>query len=268
MRRKQKPPEPENHERWLVSYADFITLLFAFFVVMFASSQADRHKAQQVSASVRRALHEGGVTQVISRFLNAGTKPPSEVAEPEPEPPPPEKPKSFAPPELMSSLIQLSDSLKKEIASGEVEVRLENRGLVISLKQKTFFPSGTDAIEPSTMPMLETIARELRPLPNSIRMEGHTDSIPIKTGRFRSNWDLSSARAIAVLDLFDSRFRLPMTRMAVAGYAETAPIASNDTEVGRAKNRRVDIVVLNEFGGKVEPHQSSVGQKPPASSGG
>ncbi|MCC7156413.1 MAG: flagellar motor protein MotB [Bryobacterales bacterium] len=253
MTRRKKPPQPENHERWLVSYADFITLLFAFFVVMFASSQSDRRKAQQVSVSVRKALEEGPVNGMISRFLKTGPKP--HVAEPAP-PLRTDLAKPTGPPELMDSLVQLSNSLKNEIEAGEVEVRLDPRGLIISLKQRKFFPSGTDAIEPSTLPMLETIARELRSLPNAIRMEGHTDSVPIRTARFRSNWDLSSARAIAVLNLFRAEFQLPMTRMAVGGYAETSPVAPNDTEEGRARNRRVDIVVLNDKGRTAEPQQA------------
>lgn len=253
MRRKKKPPQPENHERWLVSYADFITLLFAFFVVMFASSQADQRKAQQVSVSVRKALEGGTVSEVFSRFLKTGAKPGAvEPASPLRS----DLPKPAGPPELMDSLVQLSNSLQKEIEAGEVEVRLDPRGLIISLKQRKFFPSGTDAIEPSTLPMLETIARELKVLPNAIRMEGHTDSVPIRTERFRSNWDLSSARAIAVLDLFRTRFDLPMSRMAVAGYAETAPVGDNGTEEGRARNRRVDIVVLNEKSKTAEPAQA------------
>lgn len=156
----------------------------------------------------------------------------------------------------MPSLRQLNDTLKKEIDAGRLEVRMEKRGLVISLREATFFPSGGDALEPTTLPVLETIAKEIRGHPNPVRLEGHTDSVPIHTPRFRSNWDLSAARGIAMLELFESRFGIARARMAIAGFAETAPVASNGSEEGRARNRRVDIVVLNEEGALREPRQA------------
>ena len=115
----------------------------------------------------------------------------------------------------------------------------------MSLRQATFFPSGEDTIDPATYSSLEKVATAICQLPNPVRLEGHTDAIPIHTTRFRSNWDLSAARAIAVLDLLTTRFSVPLQRLAIAGYAETIPIAANDTEEGRARNRRVDIVILN-----------------------
>ena len=126
-----------------------------------------------------------------------------------------------------------------------MRVSLEARGLVISLQQATFFPSGADAIAPVTYPSLEKVAIAIRQLPNPVRLEGHTDSNPIHTVRFRSNWELSASRAIAVLELLNGRFQVPRERVAIAGYAETAPVASNDDEQGRARNRRVDIVILS-----------------------
>ena len=126
-----------------------------------------------------------------------------------------------------------------------MRVSLEARGLVVSLQQATFFPSGEDAIDPATYPSLEKVATAIRQLPNPVRLEGHTDAMPIHTTRFRSNWELSAARAIAVLDLLTGRFQVPVQRLAVAGYAETIPIASNETEQGRSRNRRVDIVILS-----------------------
>jgi chemotaxis protein MotB len=122
---------------------------------------------------------------------------------------------------------------------------MEARGLVVSLRQATFFPSGEDTIDPATYSSLQKVATAISQLPNPVRLEGHTDAIPIHTARFRSNWDLSAARAIAVLDLLTARFKVPVQRLAIAGYAETIPIAANDTDEGRARNRRVDIVILN-----------------------
>lgn len=258
MRRKQRTPEPENHERWLVSYADFITLLFAFFVMMYANSKTDQVRAQQISEAFREAMAQGNVTQTFARLVGMKTK-----QEQKPEPPQPMEVKAAEVTtaeqgmvELLPSLKQLNEMLKKEIDAGRLEVHLERRGLVISLREAAFFPSGNDAIAGGTLPTLETIANELRRTPNPIRLEGHTDSIPISNARFRSNWELSAARGIAMLDLFTSRFAIPAARMAVVGFAETAPIADNSSVEGRARNRRVDIVVLNEMAAMREPRQA------------
>jgi chemotaxis protein MotB len=146
--------------------------------------------------------------------------------------------------ELLPSLNYLTQALEQEIKDGKVEVHLEPRGLVVSLRQATFFPSGGDAVDPNTFQSLDKIGGTLHDLPNLVRLEGHTDAVPIHTARFRSNWDLSAARAIAMLELFADRCGVPAQRLAVAGYADTSPVDSNDTEVGRAHNRRVDIVIL------------------------
>jgi chemotaxis protein MotB len=246
-------PGHANHERWLVSYADFITLMFAFFVVMFASSQADRSKAKRVSESVTRALEDGPGAKkkftILEIQVGTGTGPGKEksaagaslyqAAAPLPTA------MSAQGAELLPSRDYLSDQLKNEIASGKMRISLEARGLVVSLRQATFFPSGEDTIDPATYSSLQKVATAICQLPNPVRLEGHTDAIPIHTARFHSNWDLSAARAIAVLDLLTVRFNVPVQRLAIAGYAETIPIAANDTEEGRARNRRVDIVILN-----------------------
>jgi chemotaxis protein MotB len=251
----------ENHERWLVSYADFITLLFAFFVVMFASSQGN--KASEVSASVRSALEEGKFSAAISTALGRG-KHEANKAPVTPDPhlthptsPPattPTPPASPAPTvDLAKSLAKLQSNLSSELQSGKVKVRLDDRGLTISLREAAFFASGDAAVQPSSLPTLEKIASVVADLPNSVRLEGHTDARPIHNSRYRSNWDLSTARAIAMLELLQGRFHISSERMAVSGYAENAPSDTNDTEEGRAHNRRVDLVVLSAQGMKSEP---------------
>jgi chemotaxis protein MotB len=255
-------PGHDNHERWLVSYADFITLMFAFFVVMFASSHADRSKAKRVSESVMRALEEGPGAERKVAILEIQVGPATGQG----------KEKSATgdgasmdqAAELLPSLEYLSTQLKNEIASGKMHISLEARGLVVSLRQATFFPSGEDTIDPVTYSSLQKVATAICQLPNPVRLEGHTDAIPIHTARFRSNWDLSAARAIAVLDLLTSRFSVPRQRLAIAGYAETIPIAANDTEEGRARNRRVDIVILNRQQLVNEPAPSAVTAGTPA----
>jgi chemotaxis protein MotB len=254
MARSKKPAAHENHERWLVSYADFITLLFAFFVVMFASSQGDKTKAKQVSDSVKEALENGGVPSAVRELWggtvddkgkgNALMKGPggAKRAETEPDAKPEIPPVSA---ELLPSMEYLSGELKDEIKTGKIQMRLETRGLVISLREAAFFGSGDDAITAESLPSIEKMANVLQGLPNPVRLEGHTDSVPIHNSRFRSNWELSAARSIAMLEVLSKRFGIPAGRFAVAGYADTIPVDSNDTDEGRAHNRRVDLVVVN-----------------------
>jgi chemotaxis protein MotB len=249
--RKKKHPAHENHERWLVSYADFITLLFAFFVVMFASSQTDKSKAQQVSDSVKNAMENGGLTAAAHEILG-GTVDEKGKGNAQMKGPGGSQPKEIpnAPivaAELLPSLNYLSTALESDIKGGKLELHLEPRGLVVSLRQGTYFPSGADTLDPATFDSLAKIAKTIRSLPNPVRLEGHTDSVPIHTARFRSNWELSAARSIAMLELLSTKWDVPRERLAIAGYADTMPRESNDTAEGRAHNRRVDVVILNKM---------------------
>jgi chemotaxis protein MotB len=247
MARKKLHAEHENHERWLVSYADFITLLFAFFVVMFASSQTDKAKAKQVSDSVKAALENGGIKATVREILggtvddrgrgNAQMRGPGGAQKQTKEP-------VIA--EILPSVDYLNKKFEDEIKQGKLDVHLEARGLVLSLRQKTFFPSGEDSIPPETYPVVQKIADLINQLPNQVRVEGHTDSIPIHTARFNSNWELSTARAIAMMNLLSGQFALDSDRFGVSGYAEKRPMDTNETEEGRSHNRRVDIVILDQ----------------------
>lgn len=237
-RRKQHSEEHENHERWLVSYADFITLLFAFFVVMFASSQADKAKIQKFSESFSQAFADGGLSsRARVHTLNY---------------PADRKPK-FKTSDLAQSLEHLRRELKPEIDSGKLHVSLETRGLVVSLKEAAFFPSGDATISRDVYPIVGKLAGTIQKLPNPVRLEGHTDSVPIHNERFASNWHLSTARSIAMLELLTEQFQIPGTRFAVAGYADTIPLDKNDTNEGRARNRRVDLTILNAAAAVSEP---------------
>jgi chemotaxis protein MotB len=259
MARRKSHAVHANHERWLVSYADFITLLFAFFVVMFANSEGDKAKARQVSESVRQAFENGQFIAAVSHLLRKPA--PSPAAAP-PEPPKPraaEPAAQAAMAELLPSLDYLKQELAAEIDAGKMQLSLEPRGLVISLREATFFPPGDDRLDPATYPILEKVALSMAKLPNPVRLEGHTDAQPIHNSRFRSNWELSAARSIAALELFRSHFGIPSGRLAVAGYADTMPVDGNDSTEGRARNRRVDIVILNQQGLKVEPSPSQTG---------
>ncbi|HTA71259.1 MAG TPA: flagellar motor protein MotB [Bryobacteraceae bacterium] len=255
---KKEPPQPENHERWLVSYADFITLLFAFFVVMFASSQTDKARAKQISEAVEKALENGksvGVPPAVAKILggtvddkgqgNAMMKGPGGAQHSAKEAP------QDNVVELLPSMQRLTKELEDEIKTGKLEMRLEARGLVISLKQSAFFPSGQDALDKNNLPALKKVADVIRELPNSIQLEGHTDSVPIHNTHFKSNWELSCARAIAVMEAFSDTFGLKRDRFSVVGRAETVPVDTNETPEGRARNRRVDVIIVNSL--KLKP---------------
>lgn len=269
MARRKKHPEHENHERWLVSYADFITLLFAFFVVMFASSQGDKGKAQQVSNSVKQALEKDHVTTMIAAVLGGsvdtegkggamtrgpgGSETVAQVRVND------DRTGEERQQKLAELARSLSSALLPAIKAGDIQVSMSERGLVISFAQAALFPSGEDVISAGSYDRIGKVAESIALMPNHIRLEGHTDSVPINTLRFHSNWDLSSARAIALLKILTDRFHVPSDKLSVAGYADTAPVASNGTEEGRAKNRRVDIVILNDQGIKGEPE--SLGER-------
>jgi chemotaxis protein MotB len=271
MSRRKKHAPHENHERWLVSYADFLTLLFAFFVVMFATAQSDKGKAAQISEAVKEALKGDRAVAAVAAILGGSADdrgkggaarkgaggsqvPPRSTSEGQ---------------EQLASLEplwkELTATLQEEIGQSDIRISLEPRGLVISLQEKAFFPSGEDTINPGTFGALQKIAENIRDMPHPVRLEGHTDSVPIHTVRFRSNWELSAARSIAVLNLFAQAHNLPRQRLSIVGYAETAPVETNTTPEGRARNRRVDIVVLTSGGMGGEPTRAASAPPPPAS---
>jgi chemotaxis protein MotB len=255
-RRRRKQQHGPNHERWLVSYADFITLLFAFFVVMFATAQTDNAKAQAVSESIKRALQGESFKDTLSMLLGDKVKVKAIGQRPD---------AGGAKPGIADSsgvtladlLPILSRELQPEIQSGRLALHMTSRGLTISFTQAALFPSGEDEIAPDSYPTIQKIADAMNKVRNPARAEGHTDSVPIHNPRFRSNWELSAARSIALVELF-TRFEVPRERLSIAGYADTAPIDKNDTEEGRRKNRRVDIVILNETAARAEPDRISV----------
>ncbi len=258
MRRKRPRPH-SNHERWLVSYADFITLLFAFFVVLYASAQVDQRKVGRLALAIQVAFQELGV------FPASTTQIPMNDSEPMPFSTvqaienakrnaelgrissPPEDALGAASEEADLNNLQseLQQALKNEISSHTVALHRENDGLVISLREFGFFDSGSAALKPSAMPALDRIASILALRTCRLRIEGHTDNVPIHTPQMASNWELSTARSTELVRLLIQRHSFAPSRLSAAGYAEYHPIASNNTPQGRAQNRRVDLVVLN-----------------------
>ncbi len=230
---KKKHAEHVNHERWLVSYADFITLLFAFFVVMFAVSKTDSNKVGRFSESFQEAI---GFQVGAGRGVLAG----EEKIELAPKPPYKAGGKPDAIGKLERAIAQEAQS-RRELAGMRV-VRRGNE-LVLRLDAAILFGSGDDRLATDAEPVLEAVSELVRGKTVRMRVEGHTDDRPIASARYRSNWDLSSARATSVVVSLAERHGFDPARLASGGYAEHQPIADNATEAGRAQNRRVDFVV-------------------------
>jgi len=234
------PRSRVTHDRWLVSYADFITLLFGFFVVLYAFARADRNKQQQVSRAIDSAFRSMGVMPDADPAASsrAGAQPASPVAEE----------KMLAPMRVKDDLNRirrdLSLLLSKQVADHSVSLEMGRDGLVISLREAGFFNSGSATPKPEALPTLRQIAAELGATPYDLRIEGHTDNVPIHNAEFDSNWELSAARATRIARQFVEMKAIPPDRLSAAGYAEFHPVAGNDTAWGRAENRRVDLVVL------------------------
>jgi chemotaxis protein MotB len=236
MARKKKHPEHVNHERWLISYADFITLLFAFFVVMFAVSQVDSNKVGRFTESFSKAVGidmfpESGAGLMPGgepKRSGASTTPPSETAV---------LPEELV--DLKQRLVELER--KKDLPSG-LQVLERRNELVIRLAESLVFAPGDDTLKDPATQALATIATQLATRKLDIRIEGHTDDRPIRTARFRSNWDLSTARSTAVVATLAGA-GIPPFNLSAAGYGEFHPIAPNATDDGRRQNRRVDIVL-------------------------
>jgi chemotaxis protein MotB len=262
--RRNRPRAHANHERWLVSYADFITLLFAFFVVLYASSQVDQRKVGKLSLAIQVAFQELGV------FPASTTEVPLDMNDPMPFStaqaiqnvkrnselgrisPSTDAALSAASEAADLSTLQneLHQALRHEMALHEVSMHRETEGLVISLREFGFFSSGSATIKPESLAALDRIASILSIRTYHLRIEGHTDNVPIHTPQIESNWELSTARATAIVRLLIVGHRFAPERLSAAGYAEFHPVASNLTAQGRAQNRRVDIVVLGGQGSK------------------
>ena len=237
-----------SRDRWLVSYADFITLLFAVFVVLYAFAKADQKRQVQVSESIDSAFRSLGL------FPDARRRPDSaNIASDATEKP--VIPMNIVMGEDVLSPAQVQEDLdhirremeqrlSNQVAQHTVSIQMGRDGLVISLREAGFFPSGSATPKPETLATLRQVAVSLGRTSYNLRIEGHTDNIPIHTAEFDSNWELSSARATRIARLFLDLKAMPPERLSAAGYAEFHPVASNATADGRAQNRRVDLVVL------------------------
>jgi chemotaxis protein MotB len=252
-RRRRRELAHSNHDRWLVSYADFITLLFAFFVVLYASSQVDKRKAGKLAVAIQSAFQDlGGFSASAAQISPNANKPVSfnmlqgmqNAQSNSALQPAPEAANEGSDPDLSMLQTQLQETLGREIAMDEIALHETPEGIVISMREFGFFESGSGTLKASALPILDRIASLLAVRTYKMRIEGHTDNVPIHTAQFSSNWELSTTRATDVVRLLMLRYRLDPGRLAAAGYAQYHPLSSNDTAQGRALNRRVDIVVL------------------------
>ena len=246
--RARVPRSRVTHDRWLVSYADFITLLFGFFVVLYAFAKSDQKKQMQVSESIDAAFKSLGLFPDATRHPGqnsrgaAGTDQavmPMNIVMGE---------DVLAPAKVKDDLEhmrrELAQTLSNQVAQHTVSIQMGRDGLVISLREAGFFASGSATPKPESLGTLRQIAASLSHMPYDLRIEGHTDNVPIHTAEFDTNWELSSARATRIARLMLNEHALPADRISAAGYAEFHPVASNASAEGRAQNRRVDLVVL------------------------
>jgi chemotaxis protein MotB len=255
MARRKKHEEHENHERWLVSYADFITLLFAFFVVMYAISSVNEGKYRVLSETLNAVFSDPvrskNPIQIgeVSRGQGEESPAPGDPLEPTfqielpdvPDQPPPASAEDVKTINDLSQ--QFSSTLSELIESEDVTITQGEDWLELEIKSSVLFESGEARLARAAVPIIGEIADILQSAANPIQVEGFTDNNPINTPRFPSNWELSAARAASVVHLLD-RYGIQPERMSAIGYGEYKPIADNDTEEGRQKNRRVVLVVL------------------------
>lgn len=245
---KKKKEKPENSERWLLTYSDLITLLMVLFVILYAASNVDKTKYAQIAASLKAAfsIGESGKVAVVNQSGSNGDA----INENQSSKTATQTPQSqTAQTTEQNKLSEIQAEIEKLLAeaglSNKVSTKIEDRGLVISFVDNIFFDSGQAVIKDEYKSDLVSISQILNKIDNYIRIEGHTDNVAISTPFFSSNWQLSSIRASNVVQVLIDDGKINADRLSAVGYGEYRPVASNDTEEGRAANRRVDIVILN-----------------------
>jgi chemotaxis protein MotB len=260
-KRRRRSEDRTSHERWLVSYADFITLMFAFFVVLYSSAQIDKRKAGQLAAAIQVAFEQMGVFDTSGSKVAVASNEPSAVADVQiiasvkrlqdmgrlPTSPQSSLTGSVDRPKMDELQRKLQNALALQIDNRVISVTPSKEGIVVSLREAGFFQSGSTQLGPQTLPVLAAIVKIIGPEKMDIRIEGHTDNVPIHNDKYDSNWELSTARATEIIKLFITKFTIAPNRLSASGYAEYYPTASNETAEGRATNRRVDLVILNSI---------------------
>jgi chemotaxis protein MotB len=232
--KKKHQEEPENAERWLITYADLITLLLAFFILMYTMSKADSKKYQEVAAHLK-AIFSG--SNAVLATGNVAGRTPIELSF-----------KGGA-----ENVSALREQLEKELremgdqSTGKLEkisLVSDERGLVVRAMEQAFFETGKADLTVRARTALDSLAPVLKKMPNEVRVEGHTDDVPINTSEFNSNWELSVRRATEVVRYLVERRGFPPERISASGFAEYRPIVANDSNDNRALNRRIEIVMI------------------------
>lgn len=231
----------ENSERWLLTYSDLVTLLMILFIMMYVISNVNTQKFQALARVLGSAFGSSNIlsngTAILPEQVN-NTGPVSNDT---------------------SQLAMLKKQIEKEVAeggfNGKVTVSLEERGLVVSLQDTVLFVSGSASLAPDARTIITKIGLALKPLPNYVRIEGHTDNVPIHNQQFPSNWELSVARATNVVQALITDCGIPPARLSATGYGEFRPVAPNDSDEHRQMNRRVDILILSGTFNPVEPQK-------------
>lgn len=237
MRRRQFREDGPSHDRWLLSWADFVTLLFALFVILFTSAYRDNQQIIKLARAIHNGFESMGVSFGAVTWPKSGS---ATQALPIPS--------IRTPPRENIDVVQLQRELAQamgvELREHEISMRTTPEGFVISLTELGFFNSGQAVLLPGAAQKIERLAKVLSRHDLQLRIEGHSDNVPIHNTQFESNWQLSTARAMTVLMLLVKQCQYDPSRLSVAGYGQYRPLADNNTSEGRRKNRRVDIVVL------------------------
>jgi chemotaxis protein MotB len=243
-RRRHAQEEHENLERWMVSYADFVTLLLAFFIVMYAISSINEGKYRVLTDSITSAFQQLPTSSKLVH-MNATQ---AEIMQGAGLPIGKGKFQEQVRNERMKKMTkQVLEAVQPLVDSGEVRVSLSAKGVLVEINASLLFKSGDAVLQPQAVAPLATVAQQLLNTPHQIQVEGHTDNVPIRSAAFPSNWELSSARAGSVVRLF-TELGIGAERMLAIGYADNRPADTNATNEGRTRNRRVNILILNDAG--------------------
>lgn len=243
----------ENHERWLITYADMITLLMVLFIVLFSIGQTDLKKFQALKAGLEKSFggRPGeGALDGGDGVLDGGPAAPVPVEDLALRALEDQEHREAVARQEQIALERAREEIAGELnAHGlrdSVKFRLEARGLVVTvITDQVLFDLGSATLRPEGREVLDDLAPALARLPNALAVEGHTDDRPIHAGRYPSNWELAAERATSVLRYLLEAHHLPAARLSAAGYADQRPLVPNDTEANRSQNRRVEIVVLS-----------------------
>lgn len=245
-RYRHLPEEQDSNDRWMISYADFITLMFAFFVMMYALSTDNQGKHKLLTESLVQIFKTKELSSKpiqIGKELKTLKSEPSPIVSPDKKPTRPKSEDETNKKKMATIAGQVIENLKPLVDKKLIKIEHNERWVKIHINTSILFDTGSSVLENDAFEPLTALARVLKPLPNAIHVEGHTDNIPISTARFPSNWELSAHRAASVVHLF-TRVGIKPSRLSAIGYGEYRPISSNKTQRGRRENRRVVVVIL------------------------